>query len=155
MSGRRQQAAVTEDHLRDVFDQAPLGICTVSAEGTILTANPPLRRMLRVDPRSGRPCKLADLVHPDDAPLVEAMQRRLLAGEVEQLAVERRFHDAGGGIFWGRLTASMVTPPGESHRFVVAMVENVDDRRRLDAAMDEINARVESLSRAKSALVAG
>lgn len=148
---------MTEELLREVFEHAPLGICTVSSEGRILSANPPLWRMLRVEPdgERERPRTLADLVHPEDAPVVAAMQRRLLEGEVDQLALEKRFHGADGGVFWGRLTASMVVPRAGEDRFMVAMVENIDDRRSLDAAMDDINARVESLSRAKSALVAG
>jgi PAS domain S-box-containing protein len=146
---------VTDQHLREVFHHAPLGICTVSADGRILSANPALWRLLGGENGSDEPRVLADLFHPDAAAVVQAMQRRLLAGEVEQVAIERQFHGGDGAVFWGRLTASVVVPGAGDPRFLVAMVENIDDRRSVDAAMDEINARVESLSRAKSALVAG
>jgi PAS domain S-box-containing protein len=49
-----------EQHLQTVFDHSPIGICTVSLDGRILTANPALERMLQLElskapTRSGDP----------------------------------------------------------------------------------------------------
>jgi PAS domain S-box-containing protein len=144
---------LTGERLRAVFDHAPLGICAVDVDGRVLSANPALRRMLGLAPDAGRPA-LADLVHPDDAGLLRAAQRRLALGEMGLLAIERRFRGPDGSLFWGRLTATLVDSDSRDGRFVVAMLENVEDRRRLEAAIEEVNARIEALSRVKSALVA-
>src|SRR5207237_9392588 len=56
---------------------------------------------------------------------------------------------------WGRLTASPVTDGAGALQFCVVVLEDVDERRRVDAAMEEIHARLDSLNRAKSALVSG
>jgi PAS domain S-box-containing protein len=141
-----------EERLRtlgNVFDHSPLGICTVGMDGRILTANRALRRMVGVE--LGR--AFVDVVHHDDVGVIQAMYRELADGEVESLATERRYRRADGAVFWGRLTASVVRDDAGSPRHYVAMLEDIDDRRRVDAAMQVINERLESLNRAKSALV--
>ncbi|MBO0684753.1 MAG: PAS domain S-box protein [Candidatus Dormibacteraeota bacterium] len=143
-----------EQHLKTVFESAPIGICTVSMEGRILTANPALERMLGIQGARGRRPALRDLVHPADVSAIQAMFRRVVEGE-ERVAAERRFRRADGSFFWGRFTASAVTDAKGGPRFCVAVLEDVDERRRVDTAMEEINARIEALSRAKSGLVAG
>src|SRR5439155_11436937 len=98
---------------------------------------------------------LADLVYPDDMVAVEAMLQRLEVGNVKRLAIENRYRRADGSVFWGRLTASVVTDGTGALQYCVAMAENVDDRRRVDAAMEDVNSRLQSINRAKSALVSG
>ncbi len=144
-----------EQHLRNVFDHSPLGICTADLRGRLLSANPALERMLGVAPGAATGYALADLVHPDDVAPVEATLRRLVGGEVERLAMEKRCRRPAGGSFWARLTASTVRDEGGAPLYVIAMVEDIDERRRVDAAMEDIASRLESLNRAKSALVAG
>jgi PAS domain S-box-containing protein len=145
----------TEQHFRNVFDHSPLGICTVRFDGRILTANPALAQMFGVQLEMQRMHHLADLVYPDDMVSVEAILQRLEVGNVKRLAVENRCRRADGSVFWGRLTASVVTDGTGALQYCVAMVEDVDDRRRVDAAMEHVNSRLQSINRAKSALVSG
>jgi PAS domain S-box-containing protein len=142
-----------EQHLLNVFDHSPLGICTVSPDGRILTANPTLERMLSMEPGSSRTHLFADVVHPDAVAVVRGMFEGLTPGSVQPVALEKRFRRADGTLFWGRLTASAVTDRSGAPRFHVAMVEDIDARRQVDAAMERVNARLESLSRAKGRLV--
>jgi len=144
---------LTGERLRAVFDHAPLGICALDLEGRILGANLRLRHMLDLSAGASWPV-LFDLVHHDDAEILRAALRRLTRHGAGQVAVERRFRGPDGGLFWGRLTATRATSDTGGGRFVVAMLEDVEERRRLEAAIEEVNAHVEALSRAKSALVA-
>jgi PAS domain S-box-containing protein len=144
-----------EQHLQNVFDHSPIGICTVSPDGRILTANPALERMLQVQLGRAPARAFRDFVHPDDVARVQDMFQRVVGGDQERVAVERRFRRGDGRSFWGRLTASVVTDGGGALQFCVAVLEDIDDRRRVDAAMDEVTARLDSLNRAKSALVSG
>ena len=143
----------TEQHFRNVFDHSPLGICTVRFDGRILTANPALAQMFGVRLEMQRMHHLADLVYPGDMVAVEAMLQRLEVGNVKRLAIENRCLRADGSVFWGRLTASVVSDGTGALQYCVAMVEDVDDRRRVDAAMEHVNSRLQSINRAKSALV--
>jgi PAS domain S-box-containing protein len=144
-----------EQHLQSVFDHSPIGICTVSPDGRILTANPALERMLQMQLGQAQAHAFRELVHPDDVAPVQDMFQRVVRGDDERVAFERRFRRGDGSFFWGRLTASVVTDGSGTLLFCVAVLEDIDDRRRVDAAMDEVTARLDSLNRAKSALVSG
>jgi PAS domain S-box-containing protein len=147
-----QRRELHEERLRtlgNVFDHSPLGICTLGMDGRILTANRALKRMVGAELGA----IFVDVAHPDDVGVIQAMYRELADGDVESLATERRYRRADGAIFWGRLTASVVRDDAGAPRHYVAMLEDIDDRRRVDAAMQVINERLESLNRAKSALV--
>ena len=138
---------LTGERLRAVFDRAPLGICALDPEGRILGANLRLRRMLDLSSEASRPV-LFDLVHHDDAEILRAALRRLTRHGAGQVAVERRFRGPDGGLFWGRLSAAPASPVAGDGRFVVATLEDVEGRRRLEAAIEEVNDHVEALSRA-------
>src|SRR2546426_5738581 len=144
-----------EQHLQNVFDHSPIGICTVSLDGRILTANPALERMLQVDLARAQARAFRELVHPDDVAPVQAMFQRIVGRDEDRVAGERRFRRGDGSVFWGRLTASVVTDGTGALHFCVVVLEDIDERRRVDAAMDEIHSRLDSLNRAKSALVSG
>jgi len=144
-----------EQNLQNVFDYSPIGICTVSLDGRILTANPALQQMLQLEPGKAQPRAFRDLVDPGDIAQVQAMFQRIVGGDEERIAGERRFRRGDGSVFWGRLTASTVTDAAGAPQFCVVVLEDVDERRRVDAAMDKIHARLDSLNHAKSALVSG
>src|SRR5690242_6027707 len=103
------QDDLTGERLRAVFDHAPLGICAVTLDGRILGANLTLRRMLGLSSDVSWPA-LADVVHPDDVDLLRAALRRLARDDSGHVAIERRFRAPDGGLFWGRLTATLVHP---------------------------------------------
>jgi two-component system cell cycle sensor histidine kinase PleC len=143
----------TESYLRNVFHHSPLGICAVAKNGRLMTANPAFERMLGPAPADRAIRTLTDVTHPEDAAAVEGLRARLAAGETDLLAMEKRFQRPDGTAFWGRLTASAVRDQtGTLHHFV-AMVEDIDHRRRVDAALEDINEELESLNRAKSVLM--
>jgi PAS domain S-box-containing protein len=144
-----------EQHLQNVFDHSPIGICTVSLDGRILTANPALERMLQLDLARAQARAFRELVHPDDVGVVQAMFQRIVGRDEDRVAAERRFRRGDGSVFWGRLTASVVTDGAGGLQFCVAVLEDIDERRRVDAAMEDIHNRLDSLNRAKSALVSG
>jgi PAS domain S-box-containing protein len=144
----------TEQHLRNVFDYSPLGICSIRLDGLILTANPALQQMLGRPMHSPLALNLAEVVHPLDVPGLEAALQRLREG-APRLAVERRCIRADGSLFWARLTMSVVTDATHALHFCVVMWEDIDERREVDAAMETVNARLREINRAKSALVSG
>ncbi len=146
-------SALDDAVLLSVFEHSPLGICTVDPDGRISSANPTLRRMLGIEPDGSRTHMFAGVVHLDDVAAVQAMFERLGAGGALPVAIEKRLRRANGTVFWSRLTASVVTDGSGAPRFHVAMVEDIDERRQVDAAMERINARLESLSQAKGRLV--
>jgi PAS domain S-box-containing protein len=134
------------------LDRLPLGICAVGADGRILSANRTLELLVGLETGGALTLRFADLVQPGDVPAVQALFQRLLAAEGRP-AIERSFRRSDGSAFWGRLTASVVSRGEDAPRYYVVIVEDVDHRRRVDAAIDDIHARLARLNQSKSALL--
>jgi PAS domain S-box-containing protein len=134
------------------LDRLPLGICAVGADGRILSANRTLELLLGLEAGGALPLRFADLVQPGDVPAVQALFQRVLAAEGRP-AIERSFRRSDGSAFWGRLTASVVSRGEDAAPYCIAIVEDVDHRRRVDAAIDDIHARLALLNQSRSTLL--
>lgn len=74
------------------------------------------------------------LTHPDDDADLEQVQS-LLAGEIRRYTMEKRYITAGGRELWVNLAVSLVRDTdGQPQRFI-AQIEDVSERRALQAAL--------------------
>ncbi|HEX6349489.1 MAG TPA: diguanylate cyclase [Candidatus Dormibacteraeota bacterium] len=107
-----------------VFERSPIGICRLSTGGVILEANPSLERMLGYSSGEldGRPYR--DLT-PETGHYGE-----LVTGRRERVAVETRYQRRDGSHFWGSLTVSPVHHVDGAVDYFVAMIEDIDHRKR-------------------------
>ncbi len=107
-----------------VFERSPIGICRISTGGVILEANPSLERMLgyTAGELDGRPYQ--DLT-PETAHYGE-----LVTGRRDRVAVETRYLRQDRTQFWGSLTVSPVHHVDGAVDYFVAMIEDIDHRKR-------------------------
>src|SRR5437763_736968 len=107
-----------------VFERSPIGICRLSTGGVILEANPSLERMLGYSSGEldGRPYR-------DLTPEV-GHYGELVTGLRERVAVETRYQRRDGSHFWGSLTVSPVHNLDGAVDYFVAMIEDIDHRKR-------------------------
>jgi len=107
-----------------VFERSPIGICRLSTGGVILEANPSLERMLGYSSGEldGRPYR-------DLTPEV-GHYGELVTGRRERVAVETRYQRRDGSHFWGSLTVSPVHHLDGAVDYFVAMIEDIDHRKR-------------------------
>jgi PAS domain S-box-containing protein len=127
----------SEARFRAIFNNAMLGIGTVSREGRILDANPAFLEMLGYSREALIGKHFSDFTHPDDVePNVELFDE-MLAGERSAYEMEKRFVRGDGDIIWGRLVVSVVPATGEEGPFQVGMIEDITEQRAALAALIE------------------
>jgi len=107
-----------------VFERSPIGICRLSTGGVILEANPSLERMLgySAGELDGRPYRE---LTPEVGHYGE-----LVTGRRDRVAVETRYQRQDGSHFWGSLTVSPVHHVDGAVDYFVAMIEDIDHRKR-------------------------
>jgi PAS domain S-box-containing protein len=119
----------SEERFRGVFRNAALGIALLDDQGDIVHVNPVLTEMLGYDDSTdlrGRPYHA--MSRSADGTTREPAVRELLDGDRAKYERETRFERRDGSTFWGHVTASAIDGPGEAR--VVAMVENIDQRKK-------------------------
>ena len=120
---------------RSAFANAPMGIVLATPSGLIVDANPALAAMLAYTTEELYGRSMLDLIHPDNrAAAVDAFAE--LLEERRMMRHETRLVRADGGVVPVQVTSSWVdgTPDGDPPH-VVAIVEDITDRKALEAAL--------------------
>ncbi|MEW5726991.1 MAG: PAS domain S-box protein [Pseudomonadota bacterium] len=138
-----RQSRESEGRFRAIFDHAALGIALVAKGGRVARVNQALVAMFGFSPQEFARHTLRELTHPDDRESDCAEARRLVRREVESYSRENRYRRKDGSFFWGRLTVSLLPADGDD-RFAVAMIEDIDDRKRAEANLSLFRAVMDS-----------
>ncbi|MBJ6750060.1 sensor histidine kinase [Geomonas anaerohicana] len=146
----------SEQRLQATFDQAAVGVGHVALDGTFLRINDKYCDIAGCS--SGKaPGTIYDFTHPDDLPVCKTHHELLLAGKQRSYSLEKRYvHDEA--VVWASLTVSMVQDRSGKDTFMVAIVDDITERKLLEGKIADLNralsARAEELESANSDLTA-
>jgi PAS domain S-box-containing protein len=133
----------SEARFRSAFDFAGIGMALVSPDGEFLRVNASLCTML------GRAALellgTADeaITHADDREVQRAEACALLAGERDVVHYEKRYMHPRGEPLWVTVTLSLVRTDAGAPHYLLAQVQDVDQRKRLMTDLMAMNARYE------------
>ena len=138
ITARRQALtalAEIEERFRATFEQAAVGIHHVSPDGRYLRINRRFCDMVGYARNELEAKHFKDITHPDDLePDLDNVQR-LLDGISSTYAMEKRYIRKDGSILWVNLTVSLVRDPHGEPDYFVSIIEDITDRVRAEAAL--------------------
>ncbi len=121
------EAAARENERRFelTFDYAAVGILHISLDRRILLANRKFLSMsgYALDELQQLP-SVGDISHPDDLNGDGDLEQRLLGGEIDTYASERRYVSKLGRVIWTRQTTSLARSAG-SPQYYIRVIEDV------------------------------
>lgn len=119
-----------------MFRNSPIGMALVDPSGRIMTVNLALCRMLDRPEQQLVGLEFQAITHPDDLDLDLDFVRRLLAGEIDQYQMEKRYLKQGGQLLWAQLNVSSILDDDGRPLFLVSQVQDLtrgrQDRQRLE-----------------------
>jgi len=127
---------------RDIFDASPIGIAVENLEGQPLFVNRAFCSMLGFTEEELRTKHCVDFSPPEDAEKDWALFQQLRAGSIDHYQLEKRYFRRDGSLVWGNLSVSLLK--GRTSPLVLAMVEDITDKKRADEARFRDAAIVES-----------
>jgi PAS domain S-box-containing protein len=122
----------SEAEMRGMFEHAGIGMVLAHPDGSVVKCNPACARMLGTPQAELHDQPFASLVHPDDRDEAAALFAEVVSLRQEACRAEIRFLRQGGRVIRGRLTLSLVREAEGEPRYVIAMVEDVTEARRLE-----------------------
>lgn len=122
----------SEAEFRIVFENAPIGIALVGANGQPIRANRALIQQLGYSEQELKAMVFTEFTHPDDIEADLALYRELMDGKREHYQIEKRYLRKGGGLVNTRLTVSMVRGPTTAAKYAIAMVEDITEKKKLE-----------------------
>jgi diguanylate cyclase (GGDEF)-like protein/PAS domain S-box-containing protein len=125
------EAAEGAASVRQLFDEAPIGIAKLGLDGRFLEVNRAYAAIhgYRCGELVGTPVR--DLVHPDDRQVNQEQIDELLAGTRDAFHLERRGIRSDGRVVWLSLNGSVVRDAQGDPQFVIGQIEDIDERRAL------------------------
>src|ERR1700751_4865933 len=126
----------------DVFNASPIGIAVENLEGQPLFVNPSFCSFLGFSEEELRNKHCVDFSPAEDADKDWALFQQLKAGSIDHYQLEKRYFRKDGSLVWGRLSISLLN--SHPSPLVIAMVEDITDKKRAEEARFRHAAIVES-----------
>ena len=119
-----------------MVQNTPIGIGRCDAAWRILEVNPALARMLGRTEAELIGCSFAEVSHPEDAVIGQALWDEVVRGERDHYQVEKRYLRKDGGIVWANLTVSALRDEDGQVRFGIGVIQDITERRKAESELE-------------------
>ena len=133
-----QALAASEAKFRTMFTGAAIGIGIGDLDGNITDANPALLEMFGYTFEELSQFNVRAMVHPEDGAGVWDIYDELIRGARDHFRLEKPYYRRDGGEIWTHVTVSLVRDESGEPAYQVAMLEDVSERRRLQATLQHL-----------------
>jgi len=126
-----------EQEFETTFDLAGVGIAHVSTTGQWLRVNQKLCEIVGYSHQELIQKTFQDITYAEDLePDLDHMQQ-LLAGEVQNYSLEKRYICKDDSLVWINLTVSLVHEPDGDPKYFIAIIKDISDRKRHEAELKQ------------------
>ena len=142
LASEREKIAANERYFRAVMELSPFGMALLGLDGRCFSANRALCDLLGYEPRELIGRSPAEITYGDDRDRVEPRIRKLLTGEIDEYALEKRFQHKDGRPIWAFIAVSLVRDEKNgAPLYMIAQLQDIDARRKAEAALEESESR--------------
>jgi len=142
----------SEERFREAFDGAPVGVALVGIDRRYLRVNAALCDMLGYAEEELLARTSIEITHPDDLEKSRMRTERLLAGEPDSGALEKRYFRSDGRVVWVLSSVSLVRDSGGNPSHFVSLFQDVTARREAEEVLKESEHRYRRQARELSLL---
>lgn len=129
------------ERMRLFFERQLVGMAITSPEKGWIHTNEKLRQMLGYTQEELTNRTWVEMTYPEDlAPDLEQFTK-LLNDEIEDYMLEKRFIRKNGTVLYTNLAVSCVRNDDRSVNYVLALLEDISDRKAMEASQKEANDR--------------
>lgn len=136
-----------------IFEQAAVGIARVALEGRFLQVNQRMCQMLGYSEKEMLAKTISEITHPDEWQLDIDSLEKILNGEIETFSREKRYLHRDGSVCWGKITASVVRGSSKERDYLIAVLEDISDRKKAEEDIRNALAREKELGELKSRFI--
>jgi diguanylate cyclase (GGDEF)-like protein/PAS domain S-box-containing protein len=137
---RRVERGLREvrERFESAFNNAPIGMALIAMDGRWLQVNDALCRITGHTAKELKATTLRAMTHPDDVDLDAQSLEQLLAGDVPNYQVEKRYRHAWGHDVWVLVTTSIVRDEDRNPLHTLTQVQDISERKELARRLEYI-----------------
>jgi PAS domain S-box-containing protein len=135
----------SEARFRASFQSSAIGMGLLALDGKILQVNDAVCQMSGYSAEELQQRYDNQNVYPEDLNVGMDLFAEVIEGKRSSFSVEKRYMRKSGEVFWTRLTLSLVRNPDGSPGYLVGMIEDINEQKRVLAELQESEARFRAM----------
>ena len=144
----------SEGRFRGTFENAAVGIANTDRQGGFLRVNDKLCDIVGYAREELLERSFVEITHPDFLPANLELYARLWRSEIPSFTAEKRYIRKDGSVVWCEVTFSLQCDATGAPVYAIAVIEDVSDRKRLEAELRLAKEAAEAANRAKDEFLA-
>ncbi|HKR21489.1 MAG TPA: PAS domain S-box protein, partial [Pyrinomonadaceae bacterium] len=121
---------------QSVFHNSPIGFVLMDTAGRVLGTNAAYQKMLGYSEIELETLSLLDITHERYREHNLALFTELLEGKRHQYQIEKQYRRKDGTLVWVRNRVSIIPGADNAPRLVLALSEDITERKRAEAALE-------------------
>ncbi len=126
---------------RSVFENSAIGVAVSDLNGRVLATNANYQKMLGYTESEFQEISFLDITHEDHREANWTLVKELLEGKRDQFQIEKQYRRKDGSLVWVRNNVSLVREDESAPRFMIALSEDITERKQAEAALQESEER--------------
>jgi PAS domain S-box-containing protein len=125
----------SEERWRSVFENSAIGVALTDLDGRFLATNHVFQTMLGYAEEELHALYFLDVTHEDYREANWTLVTELLEGKRRQFQIEKKYRRKDGGFIWVSNNVSLVPGTERVPQFIMALSEDITERRRAEQAL--------------------
>jgi len=148
-----EEALRQSERWRSVFENSAIGVALTDLNGHFLATNPTYQKMLGYKEPELQALSFLEISHEDYREANWALVTELLAGKREQFQIEKQYRRKDGSLIWVRNSVSLVPGNESMPRFIMALSEDITERKHAEEALRKSEERNRTLLKINNAII--
>ncbi len=129
-----------ESRFNTIFELTARGFSVInSRNGELIEVNQKFCDLFGLKKGDVKATTFMAITHPDDLQADLDNMQRLIAGEMREFSMEKRYIHNDGSLVWGNLTVAALWDVGEEPDYHLAIVEDITVRKRAEEKLKHAN----------------
>ena len=121
-----------------VFNYIPVAVFLSDHRGVVLQANTAACTMTGYDPKELQGVHIEEITHPDDIKITLENHRKLMQGELDHYAIEKRYKHKSGHYIWVEVSGSMIKNNKGEPLFAIAHVKDISELKYFEELLGKL-----------------
>jgi len=153
----RKQAEETlrksEERWRSVYENSAIGVALTDLNGRFLAINSAYQKMLGYTEEEFRKLTFLDITYEDHREYNWDLITELFEGKRKQFQIEKQYQRKDGSLIWVSNNVSLVPGTESMPRFIMALSEDITERKRAEEALRKSEERWRTLLEINNAII--
>src|SRR5467141_3044290 len=137
----------SEERWRSVFENSAIGVALTDLHGRFLATNHVFQAMVGYTEEELRAVNFLDLTHEDYRQANWTLITELVEGKRRQFQIEKKYRRKDGSLIWVSNNVSLVPGTERVPRFIMALSEDITQRKRAEEALRKSEALLHEAQR--------